>query len=159
MQLVFRHSAEPSAFRWRLAQPLALALSAGLGYLGGASFSSRNLGFAWMMFLFGFIWVLIISVALGLWLAYRVRLARGDWRAALHIGFASAFPPATVYLAMVALLTARIPLTTITFASGQHALARPDFTQHFPILFACSLLVGLLSGPLFAAWSPWRRAG
>jgi hypothetical protein len=148
--------AQPVAFRWRLVQPLVLALSAGLGLFSGSSFGRGNLGFAWMAFLFGFAWVLMLSVALGMWLAYRAQLARGDWRAGLHIGFASALPLATVYLACVAALTRSIPLASVQFASGGHALARPDFLRHFPILYCCSLLVGMLSGPLFAAWSPWR---
>ncbi len=150
--------AERPAFRWRLEQPLAILLAAGLGILSGWAFGNgSNLGFAWMLFLFGFVWVLIISVALGMWLAVRSHLARGDWRAALHIGFASVFPTTTVYMVMVVLMTAAIPLVNITFPNGAHALARPDFLRHFPVLYFCSLIAGLMSGPLFALWSPWKR--
>ncbi|KPV49196.1 hypothetical protein SE17_33985 [Kouleothrix aurantiaca] len=151
MNIAQSHTTQRPAFRWRLAQPLALALSGALGAISGVAFGRGSLGFAWMMFLFGFVWVLIISVALGMWLAVRARLARADWRAGLHIGLASAFPPATVYMAVVALLTAHIPLTNVVFPNGGHALSRPDIALHFPILYCCSLIVSLLSGPLFAA--------
>ena len=151
MNIAYLHSAPRAAFRWRLAQPLALALSGALGAASGAAFGRGSLGFAWMLFLFGFVWVLMISVALGIWLAVRARLARADWRAGLHIGLASAFPPATVYMVVVALLTAHIPLGNVVFPNGAHALSRPD------ILYCCTLVVSLLSGPLFAVWSPWPR--
>lgn len=157
MNIAQFHIAQRPAFRWRLAQPLALALCGVLGAFSGAAFGRGSLGFAWMLFLFGFVWVLMISVALGMWLAVRARLARADWRAGLHIGFASSFPPATVYMAAVALLTAHIPLGDVVFPNGAHALSRPDIVLHFPILYCCSLAVSLLSGPLFAAWSPWPR--
>lgn len=162
MQLVSQHpaGARRVAFRWHVAQPLALAACVALGLASGWAFAHGGLDFAWILFLFGFIWVLLISTGLGLWLCYRAKLARGDWRGGLHIGFASAFPLATVYLAAIALLTAGIPLVSVALPGGGHALARPDYLRHFPILYCCSLVVGALSGPLFAAWSPWpRRAG
>ncbi len=150
------HGERPIAFRWQLAQPLALLASAALGAYSGWTFRYGNLSLAWLLFIFGFVWVLLISTGLGLWLSFRSRLARGDWRAGLHIGFASAFPLATLYLAAVALLTAPIALVSVPLAGGGQALARPDYLRHFPVLYFCSLVVGLLSGPLFAAWSPWR---
>jgi len=158
MQLAAKQRSIPprAAFRWRLAQPIAILVAAGLGVFSGWSFHGDNLAFAWMMFLFGFVWVLMLSVALGMWIAYRARVRRGDWRAGLHVGFASAFPLATVYLGLVALLTWSIPLTNVAVGAG-HALSRPDHLRHFPVLYACSLLVGVLSGPLFAAWSPLGR--
>ena len=144
------------AFRWRMAQPIALALSVAMGLLSGWMFGQSNLSLAWMLFLFGFIWVLMFSLALGMWISYRTRLVRGDWRAALHVGFASTFPLATVYFAAVALLTFAIPLVAVPVPSGAKVLSRPDFLRHFPVMYACSLIVGVLSGPVFALWSPWR---
>lgn len=153
-----RKSARGVAFDWQLAQPLALLVSAALGTYSGWTFRYGNLSLAWLLFLFGFVWVLLLSAGLGLWLAVRSRLVRGDWRGGLHIGFASAFPLATLYLLAVALLTAPIALVTVDLPGGGHALARPDYFQHFPILYCCSLVVSFLSGPLFAAGSPWRAS-
>lgn len=148
-----RRSQQP-AFRWWLVQPLAIGLCALLGAFSGWLFTRDNLPFAWIMFLFGFVWVLIISLLLGLILAYRTRLGRADWRAALHIGLASAFPPATAYLALTALLTWPIKLAQIDLPGGGQALSRPDLLRHAPVLYLCSLVVGMISGPLYAASSP-----
>jgi hypothetical protein len=148
-----KRSQQP-AFRWTLAQPAAIGVCALLGAFSGWLFSRDNLPFAWIMFLFGFVWVLIISLLLGLILAYRVRLVRADWRAALHIGLASAFPTATAYLALMALLTWPIKLALIELPTGGQALSRPDLLRHAPVLYLCSLVVGLISGPLYAAASP-----
>lgn len=151
------HRSQQAAFRWTIAQPIAIGACALLGAFSGWMFSRDNLPFAWIMFLFGFVWVLIISLLLGLILAYRTRLARADWRAALHIGFASAFPTATAYLALMALLTWRIELMVVDLPTGGQALSRPDLLRHAPVLYLCSLVVGLISGPLYAAASPLQR--
>lgn len=152
-----RDAARPRAFGWTLAQPVAIGICALLGAFSGWMFSRDNLAFAWILFLFGFIWVLIMSLLLGMRLAYQSRLARGEWRAALHIGFASAFPLATAYLALVALLTLPIELRSVPLAQGGQALSRPDLLLHAPVLYLCSLLVGTISGPLYALASPLRR--
>jgi hypothetical protein len=143
-----------SPFSWSRAQPLAIALAAGFGVFSGWMFGQGPLPLAWMLFLFGFVWVLMMSLGLSMWLAYRTRPARSDWRAVFHIGFASAFPLATMYFASVAALTWTINLTIITFPNGGRALSRPDYLHHFPMLYACSLFIALLSGPLFVRMLP-----
>lgn len=146
------------AFRWHLRQPLAIGGCAALGAWSGWTFRYGDLAFAWLLFLFGFVWVLIVSMLLGLSLAFGARTARGEWRAALHVGFASAFPTATAYLAFAALLTLPIELRPVALPNGQEILSRPDWLRHAPVLYGCSLIVGAFSGPLWVRLSPFRPA-
>jgi hypothetical protein len=146
------------AFGWYRVQPVAIAGSALLGAFNGWLFRYGDLSFAWIMFMFDFVWVLIWSLFLGLWLSYHAHIARGDWRASLHVGFASVFPLTTAYLLLVFAFTWRVPLAYVEVEGVGQVLSRPDFLRHIPVFYTASLIVGTISGPLYARGVPSKQA-
>lgn len=142
-------------YDWHLSQPLILIVAASYGLISGRLFHGSNLPLAWTVFIFGYITMLVLELGLAFFLCYRTRLRRGDYRGGLHLGLASAFSITTMFLGAVALTTFGLPDGQVMFR-GTLMRLRPDLVRQVPVLYACSLLIGLLSGPLYARTSPLR---
>lgn len=147
---------KPIAFDWYAPQPGVILLSLLLGLFSGWLFRFGSLPVAWLLFIFAFVWVLIMGLALAMWLAWRVRPGRGQWRVALHLGFSSVFPPTTTYLLGVLLMTLSMPLTIVTLADGKRVLSRPDYIPTYAMLYACAAIVGAFIVPLYVQGTPPR---
>lgn len=143
------------AFDWYLAQPIMVIAAGVYGLIAGRMFHSGNLPLAWTAFIFGYVAVLTMELGLAFFLCYRSRLRRGDYRGGFHIGLASAFSLTTVFLGGIALTTLGLESGTVYF-NGTVLRTRPDLLYQMPIFYGCSLLVGLISGPLYALTSPLR---
>ncbi|MBA3946668.1 MAG: hypothetical protein H0X37_19155 [Herpetosiphonaceae bacterium] len=147
--------ARSPVYDWHLAQPILLFIAAGYGFVAGWLFHGKNLPLAWTMFIFGYVAVLTFEMGLALFLCYRTRLRRGDYRGGFHIGLASAFSLTTIFLGAVAVASRGIADGHVLF-NGTPLLTHPNLLHQVPVLYSASLIVGLITGPLYAHTSPLR---
>lgn len=135
-----------------------IVFSVVLGGITGWLFRTGSTSMAWLNYIFSFTQVLAMGFFYAVWHFYRVRLPKGAWRAAWHVGFSSVFPLATLYMGMVLLFTFTMPAEMIQLPNGQQVMNRPDFLNNFGILYGCAFIVACFSGPVFAMISPFRMA-
>ncbi len=133
-----------------------LGFSVILGGMNGWLFRSGDVSMAWLNYIFGFMQILLMGFFYSVWYSFRIRLPKGAWRAAWHIGFSSIFPLATLFMAMIFLFTFTMPLGMVNLPNGQAVMNRPDFLNNFGILYGCALIVACFAGPLYAVISPFR---
>lgn len=139
---------------------IALAVSALLGLIAGSSFLWADIERGWNLFLAGFLWTLISAAGTGLLRCVRERVRRDEWQRGLQIGAVMTFPLTTVYLLVVALLTAGVTADTVMLPGGGMVAAKPDMLAVAPICYAVTLLVAVLVGPVYVLTSPFgRRSG
>lgn len=144
------------AFRTTWVLLILLGLSVVLGGITGWLFLSGSTSMAWLNYIFGFMQVLGMGFFYCVWISFRVRLPKGAWRAASHIGFSTIFPMATLYMATVFAFTFTMPLGMVTLPNDQMVLNRPDYLNNFGILYGCALIVACFAGPVYAIMSPFR---
>lgn len=144
------------AFRTTWALLILLGLSVILGGITGWLFLFGSTSMAWLNYIFGFMQVLGMGFFYCVWISFRVRLPKGAWRAASHIGFSTIFPMATLYMATVFAFTFAMPLGMVTLPNNQVVLNRPDYLNNFGILYGCALIVACFAGPVYAIMSPFR---
>lgn len=144
------------AFRTTWVLLILLGLSVVFGGITGWLFLSGSTSMAWLNYIFGFMQVLGMGFFYCVWLSFRVRLPKGAWRAASHVGFSTIFPMATLYMVGVFALTFSMPLGMVTLPNNQVVLNRPDYLNNFGILYGCALIVACFSGPVYAIMSPFR---
>jgi hypothetical protein len=144
------------AYRTTWVLLILLGFSVVLGGITGWLFLSGSTSMAWLNYIFGFMQVLGMGFFYCVWLSFRVRLPKGAWRAASHVGFSTIFPMATLYMATVFLFTFTMPLGMVTLPNDQVVLNRPDYLNNFGILYGCALIVACFAGPVYAMMSPFR---
>lgn len=144
------------AFRTTWVLLILLGLSVVFGGITGWLFLSGSTSMAWLNYIFSFMQVLGMGFFYCVWLSFRVRLPKGAWRAASHVGFSTIFPMATLYMATVFLFTFTMPLGMVTLPNNQVVLNRPDYLNNFGILYGCALIVACFAGPIYAIMSPFR---
>jgi len=144
------------AFRTTWVLVILLGLSLLFGGITGWLFYSGSTSMAWLNYIFGFMQVLAMGFFYCVWLSFRLRLPKGAFRAAWHIGFSSVFPMATLYMVMVYLFTFTTPLGMVTLPNDQMVMNRPDYLNNFGILYGCALIVACFAGPVYAMISPFR---
>ncbi|MCS7002751.1 MAG: hypothetical protein NZ518_07880 [Dehalococcoidia bacterium] len=154
---LFPSSSNGSVFTVQRAALLLMAVAAVAGGLTAIQFLQGNLFPAWMLFQFGFVSLLLVGMGLTLYLAYHLRIERGEYRAATHLSFSVIFPTITVFFAIVALLTAPIRLSPVEAWEGVTMMSRPDFLQTLPTFYAMGLLISVFSGPVYAMMTKVRR--
>jgi hypothetical protein len=144
------------AFRTTGVLLILLGLSVVFGGITGWLFLSGSTSMAWLNYIFSFMQVLGMGFFYCVWLSFRVRLPKGAWRAASHVGFSTIFPMATLYMATVFLFTFTMPLGMVTLPNNQVVLNRPDYLNNFGILYGCALIVACFACPVYAVMSPFR---
>jgi hypothetical protein len=148
----------PQPWRFSPAIPVAVAVSVVLGLIGGAAFVWGTPQRAWNAFFATFFWMLISVAGTSLVRCMRERVRRGEWRRGLRISCEMGFPLTTAYLATVALVSAAAGPAMVPLADGSTVPSRPDMLVVAPVCFAFTMVVILLTGPLYAFTSPFRRA-
>lgn len=116
---------------------IPLGVSAVLGVAGGMAFRWAGPEQAWNILTAAFLWTLIAAAGttIGRFAGERVR--RGNWRHGMRLALTQSFPLTTVFVLAAAVAGAR----------GLFAAV--------PVLYGCTLVVGLSVGALGVLTSPW----
>jgi hypothetical protein len=132
----------------------ALASSTLLGIIVGFSFWWAAPERAWDHLIAGFLWVMLIAVGTGLARSVRERIQRGEWRRGLAVGCEMTFPPVTLYMLAVALVSLGAAEVTI-LTDGTNVVSRPDMLAVAPIFYGVTMAVAVFIGPVYMLTSPF----
>jgi hypothetical protein len=126
-----------------------------LGLIVGSSFIWAAPGRAWDNLIAGFLWVMLVAVAMGLAQFFvRERLRRDQWWRGIGLGCEMTFPATTLYMLLVALASASAAETTAG-AGGTLVLSRPDMLALAPLFYGVTLAVAIFIGPVCVWTSPF----
>lgn len=120
---------------------LALAISAGLGVVGGGALRWATGPQAWNLFTAAFLWTLIVAAGTTIGRFFIERLRRGNWRHGLWLAHVQSFPLTTVFLLVAALISAGAALTGFAV----------------PVFYASTLAVAVTLSLLGVLTSPFIR--
>lgn len=142
---------------WRLSPALlvAMAVSVVLGLIGGSAYlwAPERAG---SLFMAMFLWTLLSATGTALARCVIERVRRGELKRGLLIGFEMSFPLTTCYLVTVALVSAGAPVEAAVPGADVLTAMRPDVLAVAPICYAATLVVALITGPLYALTSPFQ---
>lgn len=120
---------------------VSLAVSAGLGVIGGAAFRWTFPEQAWNIFVATFLWTLMSAAGTAIARYSLERVRRGQWRRGLWIAHIQTFPLTTAFL-----------ITSAVVSAGK--IFVPEL---LPILYGCTLVVALAVAVMGVLASPYRK--